>query len=193
MMFFAIQQMNTLRKSKLNFEQSQLNSRKMFIHDQISEIEEKNESLGAAFTSITSNSSSQAGSIFNQAISNANSMVTDAQTAYDNAKKQKLDASQLKVFEDKLNEAKTESQNAQKVAYQQYQSQMSTISALTQTYKNVKAAEEKARLKALNAEEDKIEVRLNEINTEMTMIDKELESATQATQQRAQQLVPKYN
>ena len=150
MMFFAIQQMDTLKKSSLNFEQTQLNMKKMSIHEQISEIEEHNNSREAAFTQITSGQSTQASSIFNTALTEANANVTNAQKAYDEAKKQGLSTDQLSVFETRLSEAKTESQNAQKQAYQQYQNQMTTIASLTQAFKNVQAAEEKARIKALN-------------------------------------------
>ncbi|MBR1754505.1 hypothetical protein IJ732_06675 [bacterium] len=192
MMFFAIQQMNTMKKSKLNFEQSTLQMRKMDIQEQISDIQERNESLSSAFTTITSGVSSQATSIFNQTISESNAALSSAQSAYNEAKRAGLDADTLKVFEDRLYQANENKKSAQQQAYTEYQRQNAVVASLMQTYKNVQAAEEKAQLKALNKEEDRIEIRLNEINTEMAMIDKELESASQASQQRAQELAPKY-
>jgi hypothetical protein len=192
MMFFAIEQRNTIRKSKLNEEQSTLSMRKLAIHDQITTLEENAEKLTAAFTSITSGISNQASSIFNQAISSSNEKIALAQKAYNNAQSQGLDSIDIKKFENMFNQVKEEEKNAQQKAYTQYQTQMNLIASLTQTFKNVKEAEDKAKIKGLNKEEDRIELRLNSINTEMASLDSELKSATQAAQQRAQELAPKY-
>lgn len=192
MMFFAIQQMDTLKKSRLNFEQATLQMRKMEIHEQITELQEKQENMAAAFSQITSGVANEAGSIFNQSISEANTLVSDAQKAYSQAKSQGLDADSLKFFEEQLTQAKEDSKNAQQQAYAELQRQNSVVASLTQTFKNVQAAEQKAQEKELNKEEARIEIRLNEIKSQMTMIDQELQSASQASEQRSQQLAPKY-
>ena len=192
MMFFYIQQMDTLKKSRLNYEQSMLQMEKLSIHEQISEIQEKADAMATAFTSITSGQSAQATSIFNQSISESNAMISDAQSEYNNAKNNNLPTDVLQVFADKLAQAKEDSQTAQKQAYQEYQRQTETVSALTQSFKRLQEAEEKARTKELNKKEDKIEMRLNQIKTELSMIDTELQSAEQASTERAQKLAPKY-
>lgn len=192
MMFFAIQQMNTMKKSNLNFEQTTLQMKKLAIQDQISEIQQRNDNLASAFSSITSGVAMQAGSIFNETINNASLKVSNAQAAFEQAKKSGLGEEALKIFEEQLTLAKDESKTVQQKAYVEYQRQNTLVASLTKAYKNVKEAEEKAELKRLNEEEIKIEMRLNEISTQMTMIDKELESAAQASEQTSQKLAPKY-
>ena len=192
MMFFAIQQMDTLKKSKLNFEQATLQMRKMEIQEQITSLQERQDNLAGAFSQITSGVANQASSIFNQSISESNGLLSDAQKAYNHAKSQGLEGEALKFFEEQLSQAKDESKTAQQQAYAEYQRQNNVVASLTQAFKNVQAAEQKAQEKELNKEEARIELRLNEIKTQMTMIDQELQNASQASEQRAQQLAPKY-
>ena len=192
MMFFYIQQMDTMRKSRLNLEQSMLQMEKLSIHEQINELQQKSEERLSAFSTITSGQTSQASSIFNQSVSNSNAMISDAQAEYNNAVSNNLPTDVIEVFKNKLAQAKEDSKTAQQQAYQEYQTQMTTVQALTQSFKKMQEAEEKAQTKELNKKEDRIELRLNQIKTELSMIDTELESATQASNDRAQKLAPKY-
>lgn len=192
MMFFYIQQMDTLKKSKLNYEQSMLQMKKLSIHEQINAAQERTEQLTSAFTTITNGTSNQATSIFNSKVNTSNAVLTNAQNAYNEAKNQGLTGDDLKFYEDQLTQAKSDSKTSQQQAYTEYQRQMTTVSALTQSFKKIQEAEEKAKLKELNKQEDRIELRLNEIKSELTMIDTELQSAEQTASERAQKLAPKY-
>lgn len=192
MMFFYIQQMDTLRKSRLNYEQAMLQQEKLSIQSQISDLQEMADNRLNAFTTITNGQSLQASSIFNQAVSDSNALVSNAQADYNNAKNNNLPTDVLEVFAKKLDQAKADSKTAQETANTEYQRQLTTIQALTQSFKKLQETEEKAQTKELNKKENRIELRLNQINTELSMIDTELQSATQASTERAQKLAPKY-
>ena len=116
MMFFYIQQMDTLRKSRLNYEQAMLQQEKLSIQSQISDLQEVADNRLNAFTTITSGQSLQASSIFNQAVSNSNALVSNAQTEYNNAKNNNLPTDVLEVFAKKLEQAKEDSKTAQETA-----------------------------------------------------------------------------
>lgn len=102
-----------------------------------------------------------------------------AQAAYDNA---------VELY----STASTDNATAQKKAYTDYQALLTSIESEKKSLLNPAKSAQKANLERLKKEDSRLELSLNELNDMKEMLKAEKDSAKEATEQKAQDLAPKY-